>query len=664
MDEAIITKLGRARRILRKGGDDCKDELQVLTGLPFADRRRRFNASFKRIFEKMGESLYQAARLFVNPADSLEFYFWPGYDSILEKGQAKRITLTVVDGIANISCGIALPYRDGDSRPAKSPTTDWFYRVLTDRGDKLDGEPFTPGSTHFWITQRGLKLNDGTSQGGPFNVLAVETLPSVEEQVADMEAGVLRIPLDYSKPTTWVDTIDRTLNDSGKIFIDFLWPMPVPPCEPIKVAQRKRLGMENKLRVQHQIRLKLYSIWLLATLGPAYSEENWEWIDQFAADVSNDLPQLAKRIKAGLVATRKKDLGDGPSKYRNWYTINLDRIPSLPGPKVSEELGSAMIFSSHQIPAICLILMQARVEWIYLLMRSFEESVLLEETSLAQGKIVGQAAQADETAHEASAQLSAAFKLLDYIKREKTDEVTNYVKGSVAYALLFLHPKPELIAIDDCLLKQDQRAEDWLRSCISMAWRICVSREARAVNREADVFGQHGLVDVNRIPLNCDYRVTPVALRFEPSPGLESHHKRLRWDLSRWVLASLSNAIKWSGTKGDGETGIHLLKKWSVDFEAQNSSPFKSSLIALNATERYTELVVCNGFYKRYGDTHSKDDGTPMVLNSIETRLPLLEERRFGPMKHYELNEYLPSESHGFISRIRLGVKLFQPTLA
>jgi transposase len=281
-------------------------------------------------------------------------------------------------------------------------------------------------------------------------------------------------------------------------------------------------------------------------------------------------------------------------------------------------------------------------------------------------ELTGRTSQAIVSGHEAGAQLASISKFLPYIK--ENEKLVDIIKGSLNYAQLFLSVKPRLSGLEKWLINEDIPVEKWLEGCIHHAWNIVVARESRGVSKKDEIFGKNGIIDAFSVPIKCTYICQPSHLLYSPSPDIANKYEALPWDISRWVLAALSNAIKWSGPKTSQEKGFNLLKEWSKLWEEKGFSPFKPTLILIisDREKEETEIKIYNGYYKnerRYSRRQDgKADGTERVLNSISYSLP----NYYGSFKfdNYltteELSLFLPGEEWGFETSIRLKCVLFQ----
>src|SRR5262249_35845516 len=110
----------KAHEKLREAFRSCRGILDELAQRPIRERHEKLEERIQDILRKMGEALYEVSidyreteKIGQRHISNCEFYFWPGYDSILVEKPVRRITLQekyVVDGEFHpISAGIGFP---------------------------------------------------------------------------------------------------------------------------------------------------------------------------------------------------------------------------------------------------------------------------------------------------------------------------------------------------------------------------------------------------------------------------------------------------------------------------------------------------------------------------------------------------------------------------
>jgi hypothetical protein len=660
-----LERLIKARQILKVGGDICRNRLQRLGTRDLQERLSLFEKEFELILTEIGGHLFNAAKLGIVKSDeqqSFEFYFWPGYDSLLKKEGSNRITLKCSFSNRDLGCGLG--FSDLISKvtesfePKISDTSYWYDALLTQHEEDVfcNGEKFTPGSMHLWVTRSDLKLNDES----PLNIIAFQLCsPDKDSHSFDTgprihsSFGMVEINLWEKRCIDWGSYIAEILNDTGKVKSQWAWPFPSPPSKPISLEEYERVDYEpNKLQ---QIQQKLYSMWISANIGREKRKELWNWVNEFQDEIQDaGLLNLSKRISDGLEGEVEKKIE--PNDYKYWYVIVLERTFALKELEHREGLGSVMILSSCAILPPFLMVIKQRLEWVYLLLRYFEGATLIDR--------YGRTSQAHFSGHEAGAQLASASKLVPYVKEDVG--LVNIIQGSLTYAELFISTKPSLSGLEIWLIKSEMNAAEWLQACIEYAWYIVIARESRTVTKKNEVFGPNGIVGALKIGMNCSYSINPGELIYSPPGKIVDNHPTLPWDISRWMLAALSNAIKWSGPKTGEKSGPGLIREWSSSWHENHTSPFKPIKILISSypEKKMTELTIYNGYYKSGLHTletqDSKSDGTDPVLQTICYSLPGFERLRFEGMTPSELQQFLPGENQGFATSVRLNCGLFR----
>jgi len=651
-DEVPLSKLIRIREVLKTGSDECRNKLRDLGSLGMQERLNQFENIFEDILETLGTYIFAAIQPVIKSnteRQNLKFYFWPGYDSILKQGISNRVTLTCDFNGYPQHCGAVFPPSAGKKRLA-SDTSFWYERILTAHDEDVlrNGDIFSPGSMHLWLTTSDLRLPDDT----PLNILEFDLSQAAKGPRVRRKrpAGVLSIDLSGLNCENWGKHIAGILNNPSKVKSDWLWPYPSLPSTPSRTSD----DLDPETEKLQDIRQKLYSFWIAANVDRRLRRELWKWLPTFKLELNQiGLSHLSKRIEDGL----KQQTNLEPSEYRFWYVLILERTFGLAGLEGREGLGSVMFLSSSRVPIPCLMVIKHRLEWIYLLMRYFEGATRLEQS--------GRTSQAIVAGHEAGAQLASASKFLPYIK--ENEKLVEIVKGSLNYAQLFLSTKPRFSGLERWLLKENLKVEEWLQACVDYAWHIVVARESRAVIRKELIFGMDGIIDAANIKLKVDHVCEPSYLAYSPPTAVLEMYETLPWDLSRWMLAAVSNAIKWSGPMSGQESGAALLREWSKFWREQQKSPFKQISILIHSKDERTELAVYNGYYEHIEHNYfvhsAKADGTEQVLRSICSSFPRFEgEFRFdNKLSIKEFSQYLPNEERGFVTSMRLKCNLFQP---
>ncbi len=394
-------QLINTRKALTKGSEHCHRILKNLAKLPLEFRFDKYESYFSKILDNMGKTLLDAVLPHIKFDDSQDFnfYYWPGYDSILRSVEQKRFTLED----KGISCGVGYQVKSSKLKPIKykiSDTNYWYHCLLSAYPeDKLKtGRPFTPGGTHAWISG-DIKLEDGEL----FDVLNIRIPDSSNESYPDhmMDSGLARflgmvsLDLDTEDCESWGRQVAETLN-SENVKSKLIWPVPLHPCKPL--LKKSKHVQKNTYEIQ-DIREKLYSLWLMANFDPTWVNE-WKddsnhWVHKFLAVLDKKgLSELSNRIRQ----TASSEKLAGSHTFRNWYTVRLDKTIALEqNAGYLEDLGSAMFLTSHPIPPIYFRMIKTWIEQIYLQMRYFEGATIQEKLGLSVGKL----SQASAFAHQA-----------------------------------------------------------------------------------------------------------------------------------------------------------------------------------------------------------------------------------------------------------------------
>lgn len=370
------TPKDRARHFLRAGLAKCHTRLDSLSENALKVTPQILQDGLRNILPLIGESLFKAAAVFLpdaNETPDLDFYFWPGYVSSLDRSVATRLTMECeLNAKESIPCGIGYTL-EGNAEVTDHEwpyyqlcdTAVWYSRLLVKEDAHSNGEIFVPGGTHGWVLQ-SRELPKLGRDDSSLDVLAIQLkrdyIPPLTRQ-----AGWFDIHLDHSSQSEWGNTIADCLNDSEQIKQreEYEWPYPL-----------RASGTHDA--TTGEIRKRLYSLWLSACFDREWWNNTLVWRSRFADELEHqrDLKNLSGRVRHAPEIPTTWSQHD----YNCWYTLVLDQVTGL---NVVEgqvpELGSAMILTSRPLDRDYLFLAKQWVESIYLQMRYLENVVRLNE---------------------------------------------------------------------------------------------------------------------------------------------------------------------------------------------------------------------------------------------------------------------------------------------
>lgn len=227
--------------------------------------------------------------------------------------------------------------------------------------------------------------------------------------------------------------------------------------------------------------------------------------------------------------------------------------------------------------------------------------------------------------HEAGAQLASMKNLMPYVGDEDLGETAkDLIFGSINYVHLYLSDNPGTSEIKDFYLNTGDPLKTWIKKIAKLSWKIALAREIRDVEIDTKL-----LLDLKELLLETNMPeikfLVDECLYFHPSINIEKNYPYIRPTISRWILASLSNSMKWSGQIENGKNIYYWIKK--------KSKAFKSIKIEVsqNKGEQTVKLAILNKYH--YKERNEKLDGTQRVLEVINKDLPL-----GGSFKFEELN--------------------------
>jgi hypothetical protein len=315
---------------------------------------------FEHVLERLGRAIAVIYREYLGRETALDLYFWPGYNSILRRGADRRVTLPYPPNNGHgeqcgpegqtLSIHAGVGYRfPTDQKYHRSEAALWFGRLLTQH--RRAGAQFRIGGTHSWVAQSDLMVA-GNRGPRPLTALAVAIGETPSEE--HYEGDVCYVGLSESDFPAWGQQIGSTLEEKctagGKGRNCSKWPyassdVDTPPSNE-----------------EIEFRRLLYSVWLDAVFGNAAR----------APRIPARLVELMRMGYPDLEPWIRLPPGhyDHSTHYRWWYTLRLESTFDVAG--TEEPLGSAMVFSSREIPPPVLYLVSSLVNRMYLRLRLAE----------------------------------------------------------------------------------------------------------------------------------------------------------------------------------------------------------------------------------------------------------------------------------------------------
>ena len=255
--------------------------------------------------------------------------------------------------------------------------------------------------------------------------------------------------------------------------------------------------------------------------------------------------------------------------------------------------------------------------------------------------------------HEGGAQLSTMKNLVRILANPIDMDSTllaEMIMSSIDYVRLFLVDKPS--SADELLPKQNEAVHSWMLRCFEAAWRIAVLRQNKNSDKASIAKCMDTFESVRPMLESVDENSSNMIHGL--SEGINKDYPSLRWDLTRWLLAALSNAIRWSAKS----------QEW------METSDFAPILYRISSEQGGTTIEIFNGCAGEDMDLEVADQveqisslkktGTKRVLDSIATRLPQPCIVQFGWMDQEERERWLPEKLDcGFKTTLSLPHELF-----
>lgn len=331
--------------------------LDHLTQLPSNQRRIDIQTSYEMLLRLSGQTILDIVRRTLS-SDSINLYYWPGYDSIyLDPMKAERITFHLIkDDPTSPQCGIGFKVAGSPptvSNYANNRSVLWFDRVLA-RTDNQSG--FSPGSTHRWLTQKGLRL---VNEARP-KLLVLDVHANAGSPPKVLENGIMKVFLNNESPYTYGQQLAEVLNNPHLVVQKDRWPYSDQPFR----------------SDYHDLRVGLYDIWLNAVFETQKRTPDHTW--QLIARQFRELK--AYQMAYEITQPEPSLPDDAIYEYSHWYSLAIEPIHST-----DSELGTVMLFTSQELPEECLFECQNRAMAMYRRWRDAEEHFIRIETNEVHG---------------------------------------------------------------------------------------------------------------------------------------------------------------------------------------------------------------------------------------------------------------------------------------
>ncbi len=385
--------------ILKHGSKACAHRL----GEQETNSPDTLDKTLEDVLETIGKTLFDATGALLPGAPLVggpDVYFWPGYVRASHREKGRRLTLSVPHAAEQrpIACGVGCCGADGMGAPYReSEAALRFDLVLNPKyEDKIRQKNreigiFYPGGTHPWIMQSSSPpqlIEESSSHRAHLGVLAVDVGNAARKPQIRMDDGILSIRLKKGRCDQWGSTIEEFLNDD-----EHLAPNVVPttailagselpagikfnsryrwPHSPQSITVSGKYRQDDLGRLANWVqfvRKSLYNIWIASCFDCGCLTLSTPWLCEFLTALQSAdefaIPTLADRIRNRLQRGTNQQ-GLVRHEYRFWYTIAVEG-------GIKEELGSAMILSTHGFPPEHLKHIKRMLAEIYLQMRHVE----------------------------------------------------------------------------------------------------------------------------------------------------------------------------------------------------------------------------------------------------------------------------------------------------
>lgn len=375
--------------ILEGGTSRC---LKVLEGIrdqgPMA-MQDSLPKAINEILELMADTLARLAYEHLDREEGLSrapwrFCFWPGYDTVLLQESVNRFSLReshdeleFKSGRVYCDCcvGRGVERRCEECQGVSLTGVAFSYALSDHPEDKLNGKHFTPGSTHRWLSNMTAQLAIDET---PLFYLTVGLHPPLGG--GSSEKAHLKVPLK-SERGAFGQELSTVLSDPQIIRCE-KWPVPLLGGSEPDIGES---------RLAHEIRKRLYDIWLSATFAEdtnalensiaglrAFVEER---IASLELD-SSSLDGLLKRVESIAPSRWPKKPFWRPDPFRVWANIAFHPIPTPANISAPGTIGSAMFLSTHKLSDEFMRAARSWIQFIFLTIRNFETACLSGESGI------------------------------------------------------------------------------------------------------------------------------------------------------------------------------------------------------------------------------------------------------------------------------------------
>lgn len=405
---------------LRRNEDQINEKLKHVAKL---DQSSDFHVKYKEVIREIlkivGEALFELTKGECASLKDVQFYFWPGYDSYLNRDKKERVPI-----ISNgEECGIGF---DGKGRYYDFAPTKIGFDYFLDLQNKfpVKGKYYAPGGMHEWLSQEKNPLLK-PEKGDPIALKILEVQVSKDYATrVNPETGKITIALKYDDSENWGRKLGSFLNGEESIF---------SKDTNYVVHSKRRWPLAEEELVDEDVRLlreKLYSAWLASCFLSNWKEI--KWLDEFT-EVKAALSKLNdKHDDLARMNYSGSKLIYSNSFFKHWYSLVVSENVSLEENSAGvhrNELGSVMLLTGYPINGALLYLIKYWIESIYLKLRSIEDQYFIKKKERSE--------TTSKWAHALKTRIEFLKPLVKEVKTAKDEAVT--VKSYIEMLDLKIH---------------------------------------------------------------------------------------------------------------------------------------------------------------------------------------------------------------------------------
>lgn len=446
-------------KILINKEEEIYEKIKILERSLFEEKLDQFYDGLRDALKLIGKTIFELTQPQIDEPTSYYFYFWPGYNSYLEKS-SHRIFIKDTEN-DNVDCGIGFCNNNFDCNKKEffeCPSSHWFRLLLgNDVIFKYQGLNISPGGTHPWLSQE--YAPKFINSEAPIEYLSIGNLIDEDFNINEgddnyykIEDNKISIKLDMKDFKSWGKRIGEVLNNDNNInyslkstmtslrnkmfkplveekdytkedlnkTLDSLhnvfgkhfnndekhnYPFSLTKKWPHKLSEEENDYTKEDFEIILNFRYKLYSLWLISCFNPELLS------NELLNSLGIILPE-SKKVKDNLDFKCHSENCNELYKFDHWYSTTFRKVNISESESSNHDLGSAMFLTNYKIDDNLLIFIKYWINTIFLTLRGVEDQYIVKKKAKEAewGKIL------DEMSHAQKHHLGAIHRRLKYLE--------------------------------------------------------------------------------------------------------------------------------------------------------------------------------------------------------------------------------------------------------